>query len=773
MAIPGMDTRRGRGGTSAQPASSPHTAAAGAPLAPTLALTITLAVAGFAVVLAAAVLVVDPGPQAPLDTEHAQRLESALYVVAFALILPLALIVVPRLADAIAAGPNARGLPVLAASLTAALGAAIFLARALFGGGVEAVLAVVGAWWIGAAALLVRASRPASWDTLLKLAGLARLASVVAGVLVFLALLKFGAPTPPNVLVLRLGLLVAGAMLLVFARWGAPRLPRRWGAAVEIAVVGLVLLAVTDLVIFGPADAAVIHFHHNLWLGATNQVLAGDPVLVDTASQYGIASIYLLAAWFQVAPIGYGTLGFLDGALFAVYIAAGYCVLRLAGASRLLAGLAVALAVVTVAYDHPWSLGGFGLPLIVILAAVIEARSPRRAHGAWAAQLAVVGLSSIWALETFAYTLFTFAAIVCFRAWLRLEPGRLAWMARQAALTVAACVAAQLIFIAATLAFSGELPDYGWYLAFVHYFLFGGQSKVTYDFTQWSPGLPLAAAYAASAAAFILLVRRRRDIVERERTALTALCGTTAYGIVLFSYFVDRSLGYQLTYLALPALLAGALWLSLLLRRGVVESAFVRVAGLGVALSLAAVLVSVGWSFIGDRFGQSALAHVIPGGESLGGAMHRLWHPPPFDPRVPEGERLLDRYMTGERRVLILVAANRGTEILLRSGRANELPFSYPWEDSWLGTRLLPRLRDAVDRLRPDDLLLMDTSGLKQLHGPVAAPLLNSIDNPLEISPDDLAPLQISALRLIARRFDLRVLQREQGFFVVSLVPRR
>jgi hypothetical protein len=255
---------------------------------------------------------------------------------------------------------------------------------------------------------------------------------------------------------------------------------------------------------------------------------------------------------------------------------------------------------------------------------------------------------------------------------------------------------------------------------------------------------------------------------------LVALCGSTAYGIVLFSYFVDRSLGYQLTYLALPVLLAGALWLSLLLRRGVVESAFVRLAGLGSSLALAALLVSIGWGFIGDRFGQSALAHVIPGGESMGGAMHRLWHPPPFDPRAPQGERLLDRHMPGKRRVLILVAANRGTEILLRSGRANELPFSYPWEDSWLGTRLLPRLRDAVDRLRPGERLLMDTSGLKQLHGPVAAPLLNSIDKPLEISPDDLAPLQISALRLISQQFELRVLDRdEQGFVVVALVAHR
>ncbi len=37
-------------------------------------------------------------------------------------------------------------------------------------------------------------------------------------------------------------------------------------------------------------------------------------MLVDTASQYGVGGIYLLAGWFNLVPIGYGTLGFLSGA---------------------------------------------------------------------------------------------------------------------------------------------------------------------------------------------------------------------------------------------------------------------------------------------------------------------------------------------------------------------------------------------------------------------------------------------------------------------------
>jgi hypothetical protein len=762
---------------------SPALAQRGAPLGPTLALVVAFAVACFCIVLAAAVLVVQPGPQLlPLGEAHAQTLESALYVVGFAVILPLALMVVPPLADRIAAGPNAGGLSVLAGFLAATLATSIVVVERAFGGGVDAMVAVAGAWAFGAMAVLARATRPSPWGALLRWAGTARVMTVLAGALVFVALLSFASPVPDNGRVLGVGLLVAGAVLVGQARWGAPRLPQPWRTGMDVLLVILLLLAVTDVVILEPEYAPVVTFHHNLYLGAANQVLAGDPVLVGTASQYGVGSTYLLAGWFQLAPIGYGTLGFLDAALFALYIAAGYALLRVAGVSVVLAAVASVLVVVTVAYGHPWPLGvfpqwgplRFGLPIALILAATVETRSGGRSRGAWVTQLVVLGLSSVWALEAFGYTLATFAGIVCFQACTRAAPGRLAWLLRRGAVALAAVVAAQVAFFVATLAFSGEPPDYGWYLAFVEYFLVGGQSEVTFDFTPWSPGLPLAVAYAASAAALVLLARRRRDVVEREPAALIALAGTTAYGIALFSYFVDRSLPYQLFTVALPAVLVGALWFSLLLRESPAESRFARLGALAFALSLAALLVSVAWGFAGTRFEQSALAHFPPGGNSLTGALDRLWHPPPFDPKAPQAEALLDRYMPDQRRVLIFLPPNQQTEVLMRSERANELPFGDPQSDSWIGSRRFPAVADAVAKLRPGERLITEASGLEALGGSPAEPVANTIDTPSEIRPDLLAPLQISALRLITERFDLRVIHRDdQGFVVAALEPRR
>jgi hypothetical protein len=414
----------------------------------------------------------------------------------------------------------------------------------------------------------------------------------------------------------------------------------------------------------------------------------------------------------------------------------------------------------------------FGLPIALILAATAEARWPSHARGARVAQYAVVGLSSIWALEAFAYTAFTFVALAGLRAWMGGEGGRIASLAREAAWALAACVAVQLLFIVATLAFAGQLPDYGWYFAFLDAFLRGNLAELTYDFSPWSAGLAVGVGYAVSAAGLVLLIRRRADLVEREKVLLTALGGVTAYGIGLFSYFVDRSPDHVLPYVSLPLILAAALWLSLLLR-GLVESPAARLAWLGFALSFAVLLVSVAWSSIGTRFERSALAHALPGGSSLSGAIHRLWHPPPLNLAAPEGEHLLDVYMPGQRRVLIVVKPDLATEILVRSARSNQLPFSDPLEDSFVGAHELPSLRRAVAGIEPGDRLLTQRDGLRMLAGrgvgSATAPLADRLTG-----SNSLTPQQNWVLQRIGKRFQPRVIQRDDaGFVVVSLAPRR
>ena len=135
-----------------------------APLGPTLALTVTLALACFAIALALVMLLSTPTQLPAFHAEENQHAESALYGIAFAVILPVALITVPRLADEIAAGPNGIALSLLSASLMATLAMSIIVARVLPGsGGVVKELVVVGVWSAGTIGVLARARRTRPW----------------------------------------------------------------------------------------------------------------------------------------------------------------------------------------------------------------------------------------------------------------------------------------------------------------------------------------------------------------------------------------------------------------------------------------------------------------------------------------------------------------------------------------------------------------------------------------------------------------------------------
>jgi hypothetical protein len=207
------------------------------------------------------------------------------------------------------------------------------------------------------------------------------------------------------------------------------------------------------------------------------------------------------------------------------------------------------------------------------------------------------------------------------------------------------------------------------------------------------------------------------------------------------------------------------------LRRGVVESRPARLGGLAFALALAALLVSVAWSSIGSRFDQSPLAYALPGGKSLRGGFHGLWHPPALDPNAPQGERLLDRYMSGERRVTIVTSPDLATEILIRSGRSNQLAFSDPLEDSFVPSRTLPAIARTVRELRPGDRLLLQEAALQAFEVLQRQPSRDPLQNP--VPGGSIIPIQEWALQRIGKRFGLRVIHRdEQGFVVAALVRR-
>ncbi len=773
-----------------------------AAFAPTLALVVVIALAGFGTLMALVLLVNHPSPLPPPFPAQNQDAETLLYVLAFVLVLPLALLSGTRVADRIAASPGAAGLSALVGALAGALAAAFLLVKLSttlpWTDGVGTVLVATLVWWLVASVALRRAADPRGWPALLRLADHEVAIWVLTGVLLLGDLLCLTVLSSVSPVGAAVGVLVGALLFIASERLRVPAPPRLWRVAIDVAVVVLVLLAVPDLVVVSPEQAAgnlsvsfqnaIIQFHQNFLLGPANEVLSGRTMLVDTASQYGVGSIYLLAGWFNLAPIGYGTLGFLSGALSALIFAAGYGVMRVARTPRTIAVTTLLIAVIALVFNLPFPIDSipqdsairFGLPVAALLAMVVADRWPPIRRTATPAVFLVVGVSSIWSLEGFAYTVATFGAIVCLLSWLREPGGRLRWLGRQAALAAGVCLSLHLLFAAATLAASGELPDWGQYLAYLRAFLFGHLGDLTFDYARWSSGLALGAAYLASTAAIVLLANRRPDFVRGERTSMLALVGMTAYGAAIYSYYNNRSTGNTLINVALPGLIMGGLWLGLLMRSRSTASPALRRGGLAFTLSVAVILLAVAWSSIGERYPRSAVAYAVPGGTSLRGALHRLWHLPALSSLTPEGERLLARYMPGNGRALVVTTPDLAIEILFRSQRGNVLPLAAPWQDSFVDSVRLPALRKAVDGIRPGERMLLDDGARKEFfrlrRHPSVDPLTES-SSPGTLAPASggaLAPLQSWALKRIGRRFDLRTIHNDgSGLVAVELVPRR
>ena len=759
-----------------------------APFGPTLALVLTTSVGAFFLIapLARWVLPTTDVP-APFPDHH-QDAETLLFVFAFAVLLPVAAAFVPRLADRLVDATDEASLSTLSALVAAGLLVAAAAVRAAGSGGAAIAVAMIAWGLLAAAALFAAASgRLRLGQALTSRRKLLWWATGCGSIALMLSFSDVGSIALAPLIV---GVLIAAAVVRFGDQVSLPRLGRRTGLLVDGFLIALLVLAIPNLVIFtsgsfsANVELAIIHFHQNFFLGPANQVLGGGAMLVDTLSQYGVGSIYFLAALFQLIPIGDGTLGLIEGVLSALMFCGGYLVVRAAGAPRLLAAAGFAVAVVVFVYRAHLSARrpapARSLPLRaadgVLLGAVIEARWPHRATAGRALQLLTMAVASIWALEAFGYTLLTILAVISVRVWFLASAERRRAAIRGLIEVAVTVLAAHLLFDLLTLVFTGELPRWGWYLSTLREFLTGPVGDLTYDFSRWSPGLALGVLYFSSAAGLILLLRRRPDVARREPTAIIAIAGTTAMGIGLFSYLVNRSADHIVPYVSLPAVMLAVLWLALTLRPWLAIDRALRRAALGGALLLAVLTVAVAASSVGERFSQSALALARPGGASFRAAVDRLWDPPPLSPGAIEGKLLLDRYMPDEQRSLVIADADLTVEILTRSGRSSELPLGDPWEDSLVPDGHLDALAETVDQLQPGTRMLVDASAIRILNQLVADPDRDPIDEPIgksSLVPSGIANLQQWALQQIGERFRLRTIARgSDELRVVELEPR-
>jgi hypothetical protein len=677
-----------------------------APLLPRLVLVVVLAggaCAGFAAALTLAV-------------GHTDGVDSAVFVFAFAVLLPLVVLAIQRERPLLGADEGA------VVSNVAAIGLALVLCGArlvdeVAGDDVRSsvvVLALV-AMWAGAIATLVVAGRRGS-----RVLGRDGFAAALPPWLPFalLPLVMVGLVwgVLPEAGTLILSLVLGGALLAAHLLLEPEERIGRWGTlAVDAVAVIAIFLLLTDVTVFTPEAAAWgLQPHNNTSLGPANDLLGGKSMLVDTYSIYGVGSMYFLAALFEVVPIGYGAFGLLVAMAMAVMYAIAYAILRLAGCSPLLAAAAMAAAVVSSVFSTVGSPSTFpslgamrwGFGYLLVLLAVWAARGARGPTALRLVGGAIVGIASVWSFEVFVYTGAAYAAIAAYMAAAR--RAEVSWTRSVASLLVpaaVACVTAHLALAGWTLAREGQLPSWDPYLAIVREFVTGPYNRLVAP--PWWSGIAYGAFLFGSAAAVSAIVLRLPRFEAENRPALVAIAGLTAFGVAIFTYGVRFSHEDYVARADLPGLMVMVLWVQVAARSRLARPA--RVALAATAFWVVAVLIAAGWDHVESEAQRTALMTALPGnGRSLGEEVSDVWGNPPIQARAMPAEALLDRYWPDEDRVLVMLHPDLAVETLMRSDRVNELPVSYFLSDTLVAEERRARVLEVVDELEPGTLMLTE-----------------------------------------------------------------
>jgi hypothetical protein len=444
--------------------------------------------------------------------------------------------------------------------------------------------------------------------------------------------------------------------------------------------------------------------HEGFYLGPVNDVLHGRAMLVDTACQYGVAVVYFLAGAFTLLrlPPSFDGLFCIDALLFLVAYLAAYWLLRKILNSRLLAVLAILIAIVVERFpqlgadnaQYP-SVGPlrFGLPLLLLLAAWRRRRHANRVRWPRLAEGMLLGLTALWSLETLVYALAGYGAFCAGEAWIDHPNLRraAAGLGRSLAFSAIVMGVAHAAYALAVRAWAGAWPDWGLYWDFLSLYS-GGFGSLSFPLhSPWV--LPQGICLASLMACSLLLLKRRDPSAE-----LLLILGLTTASVAEFTYFIGRAHPSNLNHLAfLPTVLA-FYWLDRLAH----SRTFPLAAVLGLLLvggaTTAALAMNIRPAYEAARTAE--LAWTRPGGivntvEELAG---RLAHPVAYNSASAEAAALAKAYLPGRDRIVMLVADRITVEAHLLSGTCDLAQISDPSEDALVPLRRLDlHLDDALE----------------------------------------------------------------------------
>ena len=744
----------------------PPGAASGEAVLSCLTLVLAIALGAFAVSTSVALALTGGG----------EGTEWSLYAAALGVILPLS--VYGGLA--LARGLDRRGtLTVTAVAWSSSLLSLLVLARLHYvldhsaSLGSAASLAAGLAWLAGVVAVSWLAFARPRHPALGRLRALsARRLFAVPGVFLLALLLGFSRGLGLSATQLAAALLLAAGALAAHLLFLRRPCPRRFGIALDVAVVALLALVLNDLTLHQEPQrffGSLSDLHQNFYLGPANDLLHGRAMLVDTFSQYGVGTFYFLAGWFKLATPGYGALSLLSGLLTAVMVALAYLILRLGRTPRPLAVTGTA-AVAVAAYFHPlqpptfFPNGGglrFMLPYLLVAAGVLAGSRAERGGVLRLTVPTVLAVASLWSLETFVYCIAAFSGMAVVHAAAG-EGGLHAFVRRLGSEFKApglAILLAHLLFAVLTRALAGQWPDWGRYLDYIGTYSVDGFGALPVG--SWSGGILIGGIYLASLAGLVVLRVQAPRLFCEEWIALMGVAGMALFGFASLSYFVGRSFPNVALLLSPPCIVAVALWIGILERRRASVPRVARFVTLAVECLAVAMLVVFSWPKLEDRGRRTPLAIGLLGGVdggSLTSELGRMWRSEPLNDRVSGARGLLRRHFPGDGPVLVVAESEHTTDLLVQTGRVNALPISHFLQEGLLLGRSWPPVARTIDHLAPGALMLTERVTL----------------NPTLRERAVLEPLTRDAEMLLRRttarikqRFNLEVVDRASGGFVV------
>ncbi len=523
----------------------------------------------------------------------------------------------------------------------------------------------------------------------------------------------FGIDTPfpgkRSILVLGVGLIVFAAFLRFAILWKInPSFRTHWWL---YALLGLVLIGL----VYQP-ELPFDRHHLGFFLAPVNDVLHGKWLFIDSDSQYGIGVIYALAGAFRLSglPLSFTGFSLIVDILFILQYAVLFLILRRATGSLplSLAGTGAILyfnflavfwpSMLRIPAQSPLRYGLIYLLLWIGLYSLTPSPQDRvlpiRRNGGTTGErdrlfsglkrtfpryleLIILGIASLWSLETFLYVFvsvnaFHFIADVLYAE--RIREGIRAF-GKRIAVQATVILAAWAVWLIATLAAAGKLPQIRYYLdTYTSYTVAETYSHIV-DFRSLSIGL-VTAVYLVSVFAVFYFRSNRRNLIPPQTAAL--LAGFSAAGLMQNLYYFVYEIDYHLALICVPLIIVIALWLGVILHDPAGEK---RPIGFKAAFGFA-VLVSFWICFLYSRSNFNSrirsslvfqLADAALNGEKI--VFADPYRAQPSNETVGALVALIERYAPDDQQIAVFARNEDQVESLLLTGKTSLLDCADPY----------------------------------------------------------------------------------------------